>query len=414
MLYTKPLEDLTFADVKTFVGEKRREGEILDYKQSWPQDLSKVMAAMANTYGGVILVGVSEEGRTGLPDQIVGVPVERGIDTLRQKVVSLAYQAIYPPVIPEVEAYEIADEPDYAVVVIRIAQSDRAPHAVDGRKKIYVRVDSQSQPHLYRLATIDEIEWLLNQRERGEEFLDGLVTAAKERSEEALSGKLMYWKDHKIPTFDAWVIPRFYSGEEFLLPVETRTLLDDRCVNTSIMYQSGWGFPFSNRRRSVPMGYCAYTDQSQHKSYNVYEYFELNTRGLLYTKTRMKETAMDAWKPVLPLDWVLCQLDGLLRYAGLCCEKGCVYGLLQVHASLSELGNVVLRENKGDSYRDLLEKHKSLDNVIDVLNTTIDVSNLDQSRPTLVKETARNLLWSFGYDWSDEAFEGWWKGAWKN
>ena len=106
MLQSKPLDEISIADIQGFIGEQHRESEILDYKGPWPNDLAKVIAAMANTQGGLILIGVPEvAGDTGLPDQPTGIPIGRGINTLRQRVISTAYDSIYPPVIPEVEAY---------------------------------------------------------------------------------------------------------------------------------------------------------------------------------------------------------------------------------------------------------------------------------------------------------------------
>jgi predicted HTH transcriptional regulator len=104
MIFIKALSDLHFVNIQEFVDERRRDSEILDYKEDWPNDLAKVMAAMANTQGGAILVGVSEKPGTGKPDRIVGVDNPRGLDSLRQKVTSIAYQAVYPPLLPEVEA----------------------------------------------------------------------------------------------------------------------------------------------------------------------------------------------------------------------------------------------------------------------------------------------------------------------
>ena len=67
MLYDRPLEDLGIADIEAFVKQQHKESEILDYKEAWPKDLAKVIAAMANTQGGLILVGVSEQPGTGRP-----------------------------------------------------------------------------------------------------------------------------------------------------------------------------------------------------------------------------------------------------------------------------------------------------------------------------------------------------------
>ena len=61
MLYTKEIKKITFQDIVDFCKEKHRETIHLDYKQEIDSSLAKTIAAMANTWGGVIVIGVEDE-----------------------------------------------------------------------------------------------------------------------------------------------------------------------------------------------------------------------------------------------------------------------------------------------------------------------------------------------------------------
>lgn len=416
MLQSKPLDEISIADIQGFIGEQHRESEILDYKGPWPNDLAKVIAAMANTQGGLILIGVPEvAGDTGLPDQPTGVPIGRGINTLRQRVISTAYDSIYPPIIPEVEAYQMDDEPDYAVLIVRVSPSDQTPHAVDNRRKVYVRVDSQSQPELYRLATIDELQWLFNKREKGEKYITGLIEAAQARSDTVLSegfDPLIDIFENTLPTLEIWIAPRFYFGGEAFSRDEAQLLLTGTSERSTLL-NGDWLFPGlvvrADARRSVPMGYCIYATEASQRRREIYEYDEICTSGIIFTKMRMRWTENDHEGYILPIEWILPHLDGFMKFADRSFRNSRLSGLLQVKARLSGLSNAVLRRNREQRFEDLREKHVSLDYSIDLLDKNIDLSELNQAHLSLVKEAASRLLWAFGYDWTDEAFEQWWR-----
>ena len=61
MLYTKPIDEINWDDVAAFCEQRIPEGSYLDYKEDFPRSLEKTIAAMANTIGGVILIGVAED-----------------------------------------------------------------------------------------------------------------------------------------------------------------------------------------------------------------------------------------------------------------------------------------------------------------------------------------------------------------
>ena len=98
-IYNAPLERITRETVEEFLAQKVKEGVYVDYKVEWPNDLERTIAAMANTLGGVILIGVDEttDGGPKLPP--AGVNFERG---MQERVTNIVLSNITPPVFPEV------------------------------------------------------------------------------------------------------------------------------------------------------------------------------------------------------------------------------------------------------------------------------------------------------------------------
>jgi predicted HTH transcriptional regulator len=154
-------------DLNTFLSTGVRENFILDFKRDFPKNLEKTLAAFANTYGGTILIGVDETpaGSAVLP--VHGLDFRPG---LRERVLQMALDNIYPPLVPDVHVIPIKSsatiaDADRAVIVVRVHESDDAPHAVEERTAVYLRVDNISD-RFERKATIGEIEWLTNKREK--------------------------------------------------------------------------------------------------------------------------------------------------------------------------------------------------------------------------------------------------------
>src|SRR5947209_16849501 len=51
--------------------DRTQEGYLLDFKANWSDSALKTVAAFANTFGGILIVGVSESG--GRADALVGI-----------------------------------------------------------------------------------------------------------------------------------------------------------------------------------------------------------------------------------------------------------------------------------------------------------------------------------------------------
>jgi hypothetical protein len=183
--FTAPLDTVTATDVKDFLGrvEIQEEGPRLDYKAadrngSIPTDkVLKVVIAFANTYGGVLILGVEAEQATNRPISWEGVQLKDGLE---ETVTAMCSSSIFPPVIPEVHVYPFQSDPtlpadDKAFVMVRVAPSLAAPHA-DKENHFYVRVNSQC-----RLADLPTLTFLLNRQAQHAALVAQLVKSVRER-----------------------------------------------------------------------------------------------------------------------------------------------------------------------------------------------------------------------------------------
>jgi len=89
-LLNKPFDQITFEDVENYCKEQHPETATLDYKQAVPKDLAKHVAAMSNTLGGFIIIGVAEDKNTGLPTKWEGIsPAGKPVDRVHQFVANV-------------------------------------------------------------------------------------------------------------------------------------------------------------------------------------------------------------------------------------------------------------------------------------------------------------------------------------
>ncbi len=180
-----PIDTIDYSAVVRFLATGVREGFALEFKSEFPPRFEKFLAAFANTYGGIILIGVNETSTGAAQVPLKGIELRPG---LRERVLQIGLDSVYPPILPEVRVVEFKStaelaEPDRAVVVIRVIESDVAPHAVDQRTTVYLRADNTSKG-MERKATLEELEWFLNKRQRSREEKSRLIHAATERAKE--------------------------------------------------------------------------------------------------------------------------------------------------------------------------------------------------------------------------------------
>jgi hypothetical protein len=166
----QPLPKSDYSDLKTFLDEQNEEGTRLEYKQEWVGDIPKIACAFANTSGGDIIVGVKEIKPSGKKAGKVNVPDPNdivGIDPRTKDWKASAKTKISsntrPPVVPEVELFDIPSKPGRAVLVVRVEESLDAPHEVyvSSTPEMPVRRGDSTQS-----IGLDDVERLIQRRDR--------------------------------------------------------------------------------------------------------------------------------------------------------------------------------------------------------------------------------------------------------
>jgi len=308
-MFGVPIEAITFDDVDDFCHSGVREGILLDFKKDFPSNLEKAIAAFANTYGGMILIGVDEDRTTGKPIlPIRGIPLTKG---LRERVIQIGLDAIYPPLVPEVQTVQFKSdsgltENDRALVLVRVHESEIGSHAVDSRTTVYLRVDNISDP--YRKATVEEVEWFFNKRQKSLEEKNRIFDIVTRHAQHYLQQLRLR---HSLPTtypqgrFVFWATPTYPRAS--IAPPEQ--ILKWSCDKRTMLPNTNRTFPKGTPR---PIRGGVFLDGDYEKQY---AYTEIHQQGLVYHESAFGWDADEKWsRAVLPAAVAELMFYGL-RYA---------------------------------------------------------------------------------------------------
>lgn len=364
-LLTKPMNEITYDDVIEFCDPEKGqpENQTLEYKggDRLPSSdvIAKAASALANTFGGTLFLGVDENHKTGRPSGIPGVPADRDLEN---RVSSILMDNIDPPLVPlpEIQVIPFNDNPEKAVVVIGVAQSNATPHAAkdgNGNEFFYVRVHSQSRPEDWDVpASLQKLEWLFNRRRKSEELHDRLVHDALDRME-------LYYERGVFPHFTArgerprgqgvfWIAPLYPEGS-----TTTVQELHNRCTGSTkdkehqLVIQNRpncTDFPSYTLMRPVSTQEAVIGFDESHAE--AIRSFEFNIYGMfLYQETlacRLAPPLDETWT----LDFVaLCQqLDSFLELASHFYDTINPVGLLELRVEIMNLEQLCMLPPEGN------------------------------------------------------------------
>ena len=174
-IYHKPINAISWGDIESFCEQRTPEGHLLDYKQDFPRRLENTIAAMANTWGGLILIGVKEDKETKPQLPLEGIAFERG---LPDQVTNTDLGNITPAVLPEI-GVATSEDGSKAIIIVRVHPSHQTPHAIRQNTRVYFRTGNRNNPE--ELADVERIRWLLNGRQKSQELLKFLYEQAQRR-----------------------------------------------------------------------------------------------------------------------------------------------------------------------------------------------------------------------------------------
>ncbi|HCN18781.1 MAG TPA: hypothetical protein DIS73_00595, partial [Planctomycetia bacterium] len=176
-IFTKPIVDITYQDVVEFCEKYQPEGSFLDYKEDFPpqnEKLAKTIAAFANTWGGVLLIGVKDDKDGNPQPPFEGIPCRTG---LHERVEEIIFSNIRPPVFTEVKVVQSSDELK-AFVLVRVPQSNDA-HILNKEQAVYIRTGRSSRPE--EVISPEQIIWLQDRRKKSEELRESIYLKSEER-----------------------------------------------------------------------------------------------------------------------------------------------------------------------------------------------------------------------------------------
>ena len=187
--------------------DRTPEGYTVDFKEKWNEKSLRVVAAFANTFGGIIVIGVSEND--GRAKELVG-EISKG--ELKTRLASSVAASISPTPDFEIAECMLPSQPDRRLAVIRVRPSSRIHFLTTKDSPVYVRNEDQAIP-----ARAAELRNLI-QRERDAEnsaarYLDqsrlvNLLPITKARKADGGEGEPAPSQRIAAPSFvRLWVIP---------------------------------------------------------------------------------------------------------------------------------------------------------------------------------------------------------------
>ncbi|MFF5393074.1 helix-turn-helix domain-containing protein [Streptomyces sp. NPDC013012] len=115
-LFAASAADLTIERIRALAARPDQvESLTLEFKREYSRSMVKTIAAMANTYGGMILVGIEDKDEPGV-ERVVGVDAQEEID----KIASGCREKFDPPWEPTFIPVPFNDGTGRSVVVIRV------------------------------------------------------------------------------------------------------------------------------------------------------------------------------------------------------------------------------------------------------------------------------------------------------
>lgn len=329
-IFSKSISQIETHDLLELLTEPAVENVRLEFKREVPNkdDTLKKLSAFANTFGGFMVIGAEANSTDG---RIVGLPGIEAKPSYKQTLVQWCFEGVAPPLNLEVSDPIPTPVGDGKVCYVTYtAESDLAPHFLNGRKGVYVRTNEFSGRFEPKLATENELRHLLDRRRLVQQRRSELISRARNRFHtfaERRYRELNKTEKQIGCTFDLSVVPRF--------PV--RHLCDHvRILSLLKMKRLHW------RGVSFPMDSAGFI--SQHESALAlrpgfsFSILEANVWGLLFYATEI-EHHREAYSGIHLNDF-LGNLLAFIKHSSLLLQELSYVGPLHIEMRLQSMCGV--------------------------------------------------------------------------
>ncbi|KPL05299.1 MAG: hypothetical protein AMJ73_01415 [candidate division Zixibacteria bacterium SM1_73] len=404
-MFTLKPEEVNFDKIKSFCEEKIPEGETIEYKRAFPPDsadLAKSISAMANRYGGIILIGVKANKTTNTPIlPIQGIDLTEGLE---EKVTSICLKNIHRPYIPKAKVCNFQNKrgEDKAVVFIRVEESHETPHAINNNTDVYLRIGSQNQP--FRKATVDEIEQLKNRRQKAVENREALMQRADQRFLSmpfdpvdrihiATAKKDLHSSYRKVSIVPLFPNKPLFEYSELSKLKDTFHNPGDQvfCLDEPISSSGSLCFPYVVKSNSLVPDW--------------FNYSEFNIYGLVYNKQGLWENADPETRELFDVSYFLKQIYRVVTVGKAIYEKTGFFGSTLI---VVQVGEILGRSVGLIDIRPKRMREKWCDNKIEPnirITKICSFAELHENLDTLLLEICKEFLWCCGAGTRIKEFE---------
>jgi hypothetical protein len=164
-VFAKPVSQIVSEDLQDLLATEAVENVRLEFKRDVPSKVEtlKKISSFANTYGGLMIVGAEADGADGRLIGLPGVDLQSGY---KQTVMQWCFAGAAPPMCCEVsDPIPTPSGNSKVCYAVSVAESDTAPHFLNGRRGVYVRTDEFSCRFDPQLANEHELRHLLDRRQ---------------------------------------------------------------------------------------------------------------------------------------------------------------------------------------------------------------------------------------------------------
>ena len=416
-IFNRSIQDLQFDDIDVFCSEKKVEGIQLEYKKEFPRKgLAKLFASMSNTRGGLIILGIEEDEKIGIPKTWDGVKNDgKLIDRVHQ------YAAQVEP-IPSYEVCTTDENNGNVFILIRIFEGDKTPYYVQNDANIWVRTGNITNP--IDIASPDALELLFRKREKAEKarsiyikqteevFLAWLKRTEKFRKQLVAEEKNKFESEQRAlgnepVTFNQLnssycqselgsntamctiLIQPYYPKKAFFSPFEIKN-----AVSEFTAQGFHYSFPYGTNIEMIPFGTLSF---NWRRGSGHIEVEQIYGNGLIYNSIDVLKIRHESEKHIRLSNigiYLFVTLKAASKYYDKAGYQGNIIGFVKLHKA----EDIVIHPIVPNGWRDPWEYYKSL---MSTYTWDIDIdTNIirdNDSLKTYFKELMNEIYVSFNY-----------------
>ena len=280
-ILTDPIESFTFENIVDFCATQEREGIQLDYKSDLTTgSLSKHFASFSNTLGGVIIIGVEENKKTGLPIK------NEGITTDRKNIERITQWANNVNPLPNYKIHQTNEVNGRVFILIRTYEGTDTPYYVQNDGRIFVRTNDITK-ELTDIASADYAKLLQGKQEKANEsreyfdersqiIRNNLFIRAEES--ESKETKMVFRPETRFlnaKSICGFKIQPHYPSDQLTEPSNLMNKVRDYQIRTG-SYED---FPSSSELIAIPEGVAYFVHET--KLATSYHYQAIFSQGFL-------------------------------------------------------------------------------------------------------------------------------------